>query len=264
MKKEYPINKNNLNHLWLALILCIWVFVFLFFAEPFDIHKFTITEKITFLPVYGIIQGVCYYLPIWYQNKFNDSVWYVKNELTFILLMIGIGFVVNFLFYKNIVAYNESDTYEYYHYFKWIYAPALVIILPFIIIGRYVMGKFSESEVTTEKKIVIKGKGKYDLITLYIDDLIYIHSSDNYVDVFFIEKNILKKKTLRETISELEKSFTFLMKTHRSFLINPNHFKQFKIENKKLYIDVGYGKIIPVSRNLQTSIKSKLPITTNK
>ncbi|WP_093869822.1 LytTR family DNA-binding domain-containing protein [Tenacibaculum sp. MAR_2010_89] len=54
------------------------------------------------------------------------------------------------------------------------------------------------------------------------------------------------------------------MKTHRSFLINPNHFKQFKIENKKLYIDMGFGKKIPVSRNLQTSIKSKLPITTNK
>ena len=46
MNKEYPINKNNLNHLWLALILSVWVFVFLFFAEPFDIHNFTITEKI--------------------------------------------------------------------------------------------------------------------------------------------------------------------------------------------------------------------------
>lgn len=263
MNKEYPINKNNLNHLWLALILSVWFFVFLFFAEPFDIHNFTITEKITFLPIYGIIQGVCYYLPTWYQHKFNDSIWHVKNELMFILFMIGFGFVVNFLFYKHIIVYNEPDTYEYYHYFKWIYAPALAIILPFIIIGRYVMGKFSENEVKSEKKIIIKGKGKYDLITLYVDDLVFIHSSDNYVDVFFIEKNILKKKTLRETISGLEKSFTFLMKTHRSFLINPNHFKQFKIENKKLYIDVGYEKIVPVSRNLQTSIKSKLPITTN-
>lgn len=81
--------------------------------------------------------------------------------------------------------------------------------------------------------------------------------------MFFLLKKKLKKKTLRETISGLEKSFTFLMKTHRSFLINPYHFKQFKIANKKLYIDVGYEKIIPVSRNLQTSIKSKLPITTN-
>lgn len=265
MKKEYPLNKNIKNHLLLGITLCLWVFVFLFFAEPFDIHKFTTTEKLIFLPVYGVIQGICYCLPIWYQNKFKNSVWRVKNELIFIVLMIVVGFGINFLFYKNIVAYNEPDTYEYYHYFKWIYAPALAIILPFIIIGRYVMGKFFENEIKTDKKkIIIKGKGKYDLIILHMDELVFIHSSDNYVDVFFIEKNILKKKTLRETLSGLEKSFTFLMKTHRSFLINPNHFKQFKIENKKLYIDIGFGKKIPVSRNLQTSIKSKLPITTNK
>ena len=126
------------------------------------------------------------------------------------------------------------------------------------------MGKFFENEIKTDKKkIIIKGKGKYDLITLHMDELVFIHSSDNYVDVFFIEKNILKKKTLRETLSGLEKSFTFLMKTHRSFLINPNHFKQFKIENKKLYIDIGFGKKIPVSTRKKDNFITRL-FTWNK
>ncbi|WP_416370326.1 LytTR family transcriptional regulator DNA-binding domain-containing protein [Tenacibaculum ovolyticum] len=55
-----------------------------------------------------------------------------------------------------------------------------------------------------------------------------------------------------------------MLKTHRSFLINPLHFKHFKTENKKLLIEVGFGYRIPVSRNLQASIKSELQIATNK
>ena len=69
---------------------------------------------------------------------------------------------------------------------------------------------------------------------------------------------------MRGTISDVEEAFSQLLKTHRSFLINPIHFKQFKTENKKLFIDLGLGIIIPVSRGLQTEIKSALQVTTNK
>ncbi|WP_422089634.1 LytTR family DNA-binding domain-containing protein [Tenacibaculum ovolyticum] len=263
MNKEYPLNKNIKNHLWISLALGIWIFMFLFFAEPFDINRFTKIEKITLLPIYGIIQSICYCIPLWYQHKFNQNKWSFKKEFIFIGLMILIGFCINFLFYKNFVAYNEPETYNYYHYFKWIYLPALAIILPFILIGRYITGKFSENNII-EDKIVIKGKGKLDFIALKPNELVFVKSSDNYIEVNFLEKDIIKKKIIRETISEVQKSFPFLLKTHRSFLINPLHFKHFKTENKKLLIEVGFGYRIPVSRNLQASIKSELQIATNK
>jgi DNA-binding LytR/AlgR family response regulator len=139
----------------------------------------------------------------------------------------------------------------------------LAIILPFILIGRYITGKFSENNII-EDKIVIKGKGKLDFIALKPNELVFVQSSDNYIEVNFIEKDIIKKKIIRETISEIQRSFPFLLKTHRSFLINPIHFKHFKTENKKLLIEVGFGYRIPVSRNLQASIKSELQIATNK
>ena len=42
------------------------------------------------------------------------------------------------------------------------------------------------------------------------------------------------------------------------------NFKEFKTKNKKLFINVGYSKYIPVSRGLQTLIKNQFRITTNK
>jgi hypothetical protein len=265
MKKKFPLHKNLKNHLWIALTLSIWVFVFLFFTEPFDIHKFTEIEKITLLPIYGVIQGISYAIPLWYQYKHGvkENSWSYKNELIFILLMIIIGFGINFLFYKNFVAYNKLGTYNYYHYLKWIYVPALAIILPFVLIGRYIVGKSSENKSLSDK-ITIKGKGKYDFITLIKNELVFVQSSDNYIEVNFIENNTLQKKIIRETISNLEQSFPFLLKTHRSFLINPIHFKEFKTKNKKLFINVGYSKYIPVSRGLQALIKNQFRITTNK
>lgn len=258
MKKEYPLHKNIKIHLFLSLALSIWVFTFLYFAEPFDINLFSEIDKVTLLPIYGIIQGVCYCIPLWYQQKFKNRKWFYKNEFIFIGVMILIGFGVNFMFYKKFIAHNALGTYNYSQYFKWIYVRALAIILPFILAGRYVLGKLSENN-TSENKIVIKGKGKLDFIALKTNELVFIQSSDNY-----IEKNMLKKIVIRETISEVEKSFPFLLKTHRSFLINPIHFKYFKTENKKLLIEVGFGYRIPVSRNLQASIKSELQIATNK
>ncbi|RKF04933.1 LytTR family transcriptional regulator [Tenacibaculum lutimaris] len=264
MKKKYPLDKNVKDHLWISFALSLWVFLFLYFAEPFDINRFTLTEKMTFLPIYGAIQGLCYCISLGYQSIYvsKQKCWVYINELIFILVMIFVGFWINFLFYKNFIVNNEPHTYEYYDYFKKVYLPALAIILPFLLISRYVLGKFSE-RIVLEDKITIKGNGKYEVITINPKELIFIQSSDNYIEVNYVENGILQKKLIRKTLSEIEKSLPFLLKTHRSFLINQIHFKQFKTENKKLFIDLGFNSCVPVSRALQTSIKKELLLATN-
>lgn len=261
MQKEYPLHKSLKNHLLIALGLGVWVYLFLVFSEPFDISRFNDDEKLL-LPFYGFLASISYCLPLLYQFKITkNNSWLVKNEVIFTLFVTIFGSIINFLFYKLFIVYDEPHTYNYFHYVKWVYLPALVIILPFLLIARFLLAKlFSNST----KRITIRGKGQYDFINLKLEDLLFIQSSDNYIEVNFIENNITQKKLIRGTITEVEKSFENLLKPHRSFLINPIHFKQFKTESKKLFIDVGYGFSIPVSRTLQSTVKAQLQTATNR
>lgn len=265
MKNQYPFHKNIQNHFWIALGLSIWVFVFLYFSEPFDIHRFSTTEKLTLLPIYGLIEGLCYVIPLVYQYRVTkrQKTWYFKNEGIYLMLVVGVGTLINYVFYKYAVVPGEEGVYSYVDYTKLVYLPALAIILPFVIIARFIIGKFSE-RIQLENQITIKGQGKYDFIQLNFHELVFVKSSDNYVEVYFFKGEAIEKKLVRSAISEIEKSFPELLKTHRSFLINPIHFKQYHIENKKLFVDLGYTTPIPVSRGLQVDVKSKLQLTTNE
>ena len=265
MNKQYPFHKNIRNHFWIALGLSLWVFAFLYLSEPFDINKFSSREKLILSPIYSLIEGLCYAIPLGYQYRITkrQKGWYFKNEGTYLILVVLVGALINYLFYKYAVVPNEEGVYSYFDYTKIVYLPGLAVILPFVIVTRFILGKFSE-KTTLDNQITIKGKGQYDIIKLNFNELLFVKSSDNYVEVYFFKGTIIEKKVVRETISEVEKSFPELLKTHRSFLINPLHFKQYHIENKKLFIDVGHTTHIPVSRGLQTDVKSKLQLTTNK
>jgi len=241
MKRQYPFHKNIRSHLWVALGLSLWVFAFLYLSEPFDINNFSPKEKLTLLPIYSSIEGLCYVIPLLYQYHI-----FKKQRVC-----------------KYAVVPGEEGIYAYFEYTKKVYLPGLVVIVPFVIITRFIIGKFSE-KTELQDHITIKGKGQYDFIKLNFNELLFIKSSDNYVEVHFFNGTTIEKKLIRENISEVEKGFPRLLKTHRSFLINPIHVKQYHIENKKLFIDLGHTSYIPVSRGLQRDVKSKLQFTTNK
>ncbi len=265
MNKLYPFHSKLQNHLWVTLGLILWVFLFLYFSEPFDINRFSNDEKTVLIPIYALIQGFCYGISLVYQSVIyrKQKQWWFKNEAIFLILLLSIGTILNFLFYKVVIVRNDPNTYSFFQYFKWIYLPAVAIISPFVIITRVMLGKLFNQKIENGK-ITIRGKGKYDFITLKLEAVLFIKSSDNYVEVNFIQNDKILKKIIRSTISDVEASFPELLKTHRSFLINTLHFIQFKTENKKLYIDLGFGNTIPVSRNLQSFVKSKLLPTTYK
>lgn len=265
MKSHYPLHKNIKNHLWIALGLAVWIFVFLYLSEPFEIYEFTTAEKWALLPIYGGIEGVCYAVPLWYQVKIiaNKGQWTVVNEIIFLLMVVVIGAVLNFLFYTNVVVYEDEIGYSFIEYAYYVYLPALAIILPFIAICRLIIGKLSQ-KIQLEDQITIQGKGSYDFIRLNFGELLFVRSADNYVEIHFVENNVLQKRLLRGTLSELQNSFPDLLKTHRSFLINPIHFKQFVNLDKKLLVDLGFESRIPVSRNLQSEVKNELLLATNK
>jgi len=265
MNKRYPLHPKISYHLWIAIGLTLWVFAFLSLSEPFDIHKFSTTEKWTLLPLYGIIEGLCYAAPLVYQQKVlkRKKGWGIGNELLFLGFIILLGLIINFVFYKLVVVQNDPDTYSFIEYSRWVYLPGLAIVLPFVVLSRFILGKFSE-RIELEDRITIEGKGQSEFIHLKAADLVCIRSADNYIEISFLELGVVQKKVIRATLSEVHERYPNFVKPHRSYLVNPLHFKQFKTANKKLFLDLGNQLEVPVSRNLQSEVKSKFQLTTNK
>ena len=257
MNKKYPFDPSIKHHLIIAFVLAIWIFVFLYFTEPLDVNEFYDSEKLIYLPLYGLLGAFCYliFLPI--QNLLyikNDKKWFVKTEVLFFLIFVLVSITIARMFYLYIVVLGEPNPYTLWYHLKSVLLPALLTILPIIIFGRFAFGKYKNKQ-TEAKKIEIKGEGNYEGLRLFLNDIICIQSSDNYIEVFYVSNNEIKKSLIRNKLSVIADEFPEFLRTHRSHIINPYHFLQWKTENSKLFVILFHHIEVPVSRTYQNNVK---------
>ncbi len=259
MNVLYPASKNIRNHYLMAAALAFWIFIFLFFAEPFKIDRFTTAKKLWTLPIYGIIQGICYSIPLWYQQRIlkrKDS-WMLKNEILFLVFVCLLAIVFNYIFYRFFVT-AHVNTYSFFDQVRVQVLPSIAFVLPILILTRYVLGKLSEPKTNVSVKIQLTGKGQNDVLSLNENDLLFIKSSDNYVEVNYLESNNLVRKILRTQLSEIEKQYPQFLRTHRSYLVNKSRFIRFEYQNQKLFLILDHGLEIPVSRGKAQLVRGVL------
>ena len=264
MHKKYPFDFSLKHHLIIAFGLAIWIFVFLYFTEPLDVNQLYEDEKLIFLAGYSLIGGLCYllFLPFQYIifNK-NNKTWSLLSEMLFLFLFSICTITIARLYYLYIIMANDRNPYDLWYMLTNIFLPAIATILPIIIFGRFAFGKYREKQ-TEAKKIEIKGEGNYEGLRLYLNDVISIQSSDNYVEVFYVVGKDLKKTLIRNKLSAIADEFPALLRTHRSYLINPLHFEQWKTEKGKLFVVLFHHIEVPVSRTYQNEAKTTLNSTT--
>lgn len=227
-------------------------------------HEFKEDEKLLFLIGYSLIGGFCYllFLPIQYVIlKNNNKKWTVLSEVIFLLLFSFCTISISRLYYLYLIMADERNPYELWYMLKSIFLPAIATILPIIIFGRFAFGKYKNKK-TEAQKIKIKGTGNYEGLRLLLKDVVCIQSSDNYVEVFYLSGNELKKSLIRNKLSVVADDFPSLLRTHRSYLINPYHFLKWQTEKNKLSIILSHHIEVPVSRTYQNEVKTILNSTT--
>lgn len=241
----------------IGLLLAIWVFVFLYFTEPLDVSELPWQAKLIFLPGYGLVVGLCYLIFLPFQSylykRYNNK-WPVAGEVLFIITFTIATITIARIFYLYVVVAGEPNPYKLGYMLKTIFMPALATILPIILIGRFAFGKYYEKRLD-DQKIEIKGEGNYEGLRLQLNEVICIQSADNYIEVSYLSGTELKKTLIRNKLSVIDQEFSELLRAHRSFLINPFHFQQWKTENSKLYMILNHHVKIPISKTYQKEIK---------
>ena len=255
--KPYPFDPSIKHHLLISLGLALWIFIFLYATEPLDVNEFSDADKLVYLPLYGLLGAVCYIicLPVHHLLLLKKTRWTLAHEIQFTAIFLVVAFVIARAFYLYVVVAGEPNPYSLTYYATSIFFPTVFTVFPIVFLGRWAFGKYKNKRLEAQK-IEIKGEGTYEGLRIAWDDLILIQSSDNYVEVSYLDQTQVKKQLIRNKLSMVEKDLPDLLRTHRSFLINPTHFLTWQQEKGKLSLLLSNDIRVPVSKTYSPKVKS--------
>ncbi|MCH2192941.1 LytTR family transcriptional regulator DNA-binding domain-containing protein [Kordia sp.] len=251
------------KQLLIGFFIGLWLFLFLYFVEPFDMYQLRPNER-TFASLGYSVVGVLTYsllIPVQYLLYNIRKSWSWLHESAMILSLLILSGITSYLFFKFVLLPNEPNTYKFGFFFSQRVIPTMFLVLPVMIFLRWMMGDKTVVETKTETKestIVIKGENKAEVLHIKESELVFIESANNYVRVFYLLDGKLKSELFRNKISVLQKEFPFLLKTHRSFLIHPIHFLEWKRESSQTILILKPETIeIPVSKTYKKTLVEK-------
>jgi hypothetical protein len=141
---------------------------------------------------------------------------------------------------------------------------ALVLLLPYSAVWLYLSYRDKKLQLeqmvagnrpTDQSKDMVPFHDDKGILRLSVkkDNLLYIESSDNYVNIFYLNKEKISKFLLRNTMKKMEEIFqnSEIVRCHRCFMVN---FEKVKIirkdkEGLQLELDLPSAIDIPVSRS---------------
>ncbi|MFS4491388.1 LytTR family DNA-binding domain-containing protein [Maribacter sp. 2308TA10-17] len=245
--RNLNLNTSYKHHIIVAVVIAVWLYLFQVLIAPFDTSELSFPIRLQILPPYGFITFVGYMLLVLIQNWFfkKKNQWNLLYEIIFILLFSVILLLGSFAYYKTDIINGD---YSFSKFTFQVYYPIFFIILPILLFLRWWLSRKAMGE--SYSKIVLRGANKLDVLNIRLKDLVCISSADNYVEVSFLENDVLRKKLLRITLKEIQPQEPSLIKVHRSHLINPLHFIAWKNSNTLLLTQME----IPISKTYKKDI----------
>lgn len=94
------------------------------------------------------------------------------------------------------------------------------------------------------------------------ENLLYIESADNYICIWYIKNDALKKQLMRITMRDISEQLadTNIVRCHRSYMVNLDLVKVMRREKENLFLELGYPNIkeIPISKTYGEQVLRRL------
>jgi hypothetical protein len=232
---------------------------------PFGIYENNFSSfwyLAVFLLPFGFLWSAVSYLLDFIMNRatsFESEKDYKKDFFIWllkILVLIHVFFVLRGI----LCDWKCVDLYEYLELWSACLLIMAFTYFPFMLYGKYLyyhglVGK----EASNSDSINLSGEGKEEL-TLNKDNIIYLKSDDNYVDIHFInETNQIEKVVIRATLKFLENQLAEhrqFVRIHRSYLVNIHYALATRKRDTILMKYNSFSEDLPVSRKYQTSLSN--------
>lgn len=122
--------------------------------------------------------------------------------------------------------------------------------------------KLAEHNPQPNQQIPFLDEYGKEKISLRLEDILFLESSDNYVDIYYLNGEQLEKYVLRNTLKKLEESLSkhAIIRCHRSFMVNLINVLAKHKKGKGLELELrSYPKHkIPVSQRYLSEVEKEL------
>jgi len=257
LDKQFKFTPGKLEKVRISLLVTFILVFILFFLKPFDMISYVPHEKWYLYFGYGLSLFFSHLIIIFVEDKIylkQGKKWYVKNEIFIKLLYFLIGSLIIY-FYHFLFVKTFQHPWTSFPAFVLNYTlPFFLMFLPLMVFYRNMKGKFYNE---AEEKVLFKGTNKSEKFNLKRKDILFARSENNYVFIYYIDGEIVKKIMLRNTLSKIHGQAPFFIKSHRSYLINPDNLLSLKgnTQNATLQLRL-FEEKIPVSKTYYAKIKA--------
>jgi len=279
LNKPYPLDlsfkKRWLNCLWFS----VFVFLFLILFQPFGLHRI-VGEHIWVALGYA---GVCFFVMAFlniavfasFPGFFAETNWTALKELFWVFVNVACIGLGNFLFSVAVgfIAFSIKNMFVFGGYTL---AVGFFPIMAMVLYNQARLSKRYQDEsrqinislavakretTALQEQLTLVSENGNDALSLASNDLLYIKAADNYVEVYFLEQEVVQKKLLRNTLKNVQMALNEeqFMRCHKSYIINLSQIESFfgNAQGYKLRIKHS-NELVPVSRTCNHEIKNRL------
>jgi hypothetical protein len=261
---DYIIDKGNIVRL--ILFTAAFALLFINFYEPFGVqYWFNIPWwKLFLYSSLIILTGVLVVVIsriLMYVTRERISL----NYLHYFLWVLAEVFFMA-LFYTLFEVFILNDQREFLSLLKVsVLNTALVLLLPYSAMWLYFSNREKKLQLeritrgeyptTDVAKHMIPFHDEKDILRISVkqDHLLYLEASDNYINIYYLNKGKISRYLLRNSLKKMEEQFknTEIVRCHRSFMVNFDKVKVIRKEKEglQLELDLPSGIDIPVSRS---------------
>lgn len=242
------LNPSIKHHLLIGALIGIWLFIFIYYIRPFDDGTVNSHLWLSMSFGYGLIAFSCYGLLSIFQKMMYEKLkkWNANFEIGSLIFFNLIFLVSGYMYYKSSLF---NGNYDFSEFFNILFVKTALILTPILVLARRHVTKLIPIK---DDFINIRGENKLDILKIKKSELVCVSKAQNYVEIFFINNGQPNTKLIRTSLGKIQVELNFLIKVHRSHLINPSHFKTWK-NNNTLYLT---QKEIPISKNYKALISS--------
>lgn len=280
LSQPAPVNDKP----WLSVVLCIVVVLFILaIFEPFNFRLDSLGQfwvLIGFALTTMLVSSVAFVLlPGVFKKFYTPDKWTIGRSLlnnVFILIIMGVGVVC----YDYFIVMKQLPQYFPMGFLVDLFATLTIGMVPLSIItiinqnntlkrnlhsskeiNQMLSERVKSLSTNNEEFITLKGSIR-ESISLKTENIIYIESEGNYVNIYNKQDDKITRRLLRSTIKQMEESlqsYPMFIRCHRAFIVNTNYISNTKGNAQGYQLTLyDISQEIPVSRTYLKSIEDAL------
>jgi hypothetical protein len=265
----YIYTKQNL--IKLIFFTALFALVFINIYKPFSSESWYGVSKFKFL-VYssliiltGVLVAVVSRIVMYYWGRSHS----IGLGAYLLWVLFEIFFMALFYTFYTSFLNPERDYIEVFE--ESLVNTSLVLLLPYVVLHLYFSYRDKDNQLQQLEEEIrhtapaqsvysfYDEKGELQL-SVAKDHLLYVASADNYVEIWYLNKEAPTRLVVRNSLTSVEKSFanTNVVRSHRSYMVNLEAVKVIRRQKEGIFMEFGVEHVpnIPVSDRYSAKITS--------